>query len=95
MPLLTAPGADGAAPGQAADQVSDQGVSPRDVGGFAQHLQEGRWVFHVTGFDDTCSGQAGRCRVLRMDGTSDWVPIDAHDRIEIAGRRYGRGEWVH
>jgi len=69
----------------------------RDHHGYFQSRegQAGPWRFHVCGFDASPSGQAGRCTVLRSDGSSEWVPIDAADRITIAGRKYGRRHWAH
>jgi hypothetical protein len=53
------------------------------------------WRFQIIGFDDTVSGQAGFCNVMRADGAYNRTPIDAQDRILINGRRYGRQHWVH
>jgi len=41
------------------------------------------------------TGEAGQCTVLRADGGRECVPIDAEDRITIAGRKYGRKHWNH
>lgn len=69
----------------------------RDFHGFAQFREDERspWVFYVRGFDSTFSGEAGQCTVLRTDGGQEWVPIDADDRISIAGHKYGRQHWNH
>ena len=69
----------------------------RDFHGFAQFREDEHspWVFYVCGFDSTFSGEAGQCTVLRVDGGQEWVPIDADDRITIAGRKYGRKNWNH
>ena len=71
----------------------------RDFHGFAQYLDASRelpvWRFCVCGFDNTSTGSHGECAVLRTDGSKTWVPIDSHDRITIAGRKYGRDHWFH
>jgi hypothetical protein len=68
----------------------------RDKAGFKQYHVDGAWVFNVTGFDGTTSGQAGFCTVERFDGSHDYsVPIDARDRILIGGKRYTRRHWNH
>lgn len=69
----------------------------RDFHGFAQFRENEHspWVFYVSGFDSTFSGEAGQCTVLRTDGGQEWVQIDADDRISIAGRKYGRQHWNH
>jgi len=69
----------------------------RDWFGYAQYRESANdpWRFVVTGFDDTHTGQDGFCSVLLADGERNRVPIDAHDRILIRGRRYGRDQWVH
>ncbi|WP_404995395.1 hypothetical protein [Cupriavidus pauculus] len=69
----------------------------REVAGFLQFREaEGEpWRFHVTGFDATCSGEAGQCWVLAAGGQSLPVPIDARDRLLIGGKRYGREDWDH
>lgn len=81
---------DGAMPGHGVWQT-------RDHHGYFQSREgaAGDWRFCVCGFDTTTSGQAGRCTVLRSDGSTEWVAIDAHDRITIAGRRFGRRYWQH
>jgi len=53
------------------------------------------WRFCVSGFDNTRSGQNGRCTVIKADGSRESVPIDAQDRITIRGRKYGRDHWIH
>ncbi|MCL4682379.1 MAG: hypothetical protein KJZ92_14055 [Rhodocyclaceae bacterium] len=53
------------------------------------------WRFCVSGFDHTRTGQDGRCTVLKVGGSREWVPIDAQDRITIRGRKYGRNRWIH
>ena len=55
----------------------------------------GTWQFCVTGFDGSTSGTAGTCHVLCFDGSEKSVPIDASDRILIAGKWYGRAHWMH
>ena len=67
----------------------------RDYHGFAQFNSGDGWKFYVSGFDSTCSGQSGQCTVVRSDDTKAWVPIDAEDRITIAGRKFGRRFWTH
>lgn len=69
----------------------------RDFHGFAQFRESecSPWTFYVCDFDSTVSGQAGQCTVLRTDGGKEWVPIDAQDRITVAGRKYGRQSWNH
>lgn len=68
----------------------------RDRDGYRQVNEGDGWKFIVTGFDGTSSGEAGYCTVLKADGSKDCrVPIDARDRILIAGRRYSRRSWVH
>lgn len=64
----------------------------RDFHGFAQFREDERspWVFYVCGFDSTVTGEAGHA-----DGGRECVPIDAEDRITIAGRKYGRKHWNH
>ncbi len=66
-------------------------VKQRDFHGFAQYQEEPSepWRFQVTGFADT------ECTVLRTDGSREWVPIDQHDRILIAGRKFGPRHWRH
>jgi len=72
-------------------------VLKRDFHGFAQFREDehGPWVFYVCGFDATVFGEAGKCTVLCSDGSSEWVPIDADNRITIAGRKYGWQRWNH
>lgn len=67
----------------------------RDFHGFRQVREippgcnPGRWRFVIYGFgDDDCS-------VYRADGTRERVPIDAQNRILIAGRRFGQEHWTH
>jgi len=69
----------------------------RDFEGFHQAREgnSGTWCFRVTGFDDTSSGTPGYCYVLRADGTTKKVAIDAQDRITVAGKKYGREHWTH
>ncbi len=69
----------------------------RDFHGFLR-VKEGRcepWRFVVSGFDATSTGAAGMCTVVKIDGSKEWVPIDANDRILVHGRRYGRSSWIH
>ncbi|MHB8742043.1 MAG: hypothetical protein ACYC9L_02875 [Sulfuricaulis sp.] len=61
----------------------------RKAGGFEP------WHFIIVGFDETVSGQAGYCNVMRADEAHNRTPIDAQDRILITGRRYGRRHWDH
>lgn len=69
----------------------------RDFHGYAQFREDAfsPWTFYVTGFDSTFSGEPGKCTVLLSAGGEEWVPIDAEDRISIAGRKYGRQNWNH
>lgn len=68
----------------------------RSIDGFRQTRMPGeRWRFYVTGFDASTYGQRGTCSVLRVDGTTERVPIDERDRIQIGGRWYGRAHWTH
>lgn len=72
-------------------------VEARDFKGFKQYRDSPRspWCFYITGFDCRHSGAANRCHVLRTDGTTACVPIDADNRILIDGRRYGQRRWNH
>lgn len=69
----------------------------RDFHGFYQSREDEHspWLFYVTGFDSSYSGEAGICTVLRFDGTEQRVAIDELDRITIDGRKYGRKHWRH
>lgn len=69
----------------------------RNFHGFYQSREGGKgpWQFHVSGFDDTVTGQAGTCTVILAKGGVESIPIDATDRITINGRKYGRANWKH
>lgn len=67
----------------------------RSFEGLKQYLVDGRWRFYVCGFDATTTGYAGSCTVMADDDIKRRVPIDAKDRILIAGRWYGRLHWIH
>jgi hypothetical protein len=71
--------------------------SLRNFKGYRQSREGGKgpWLFYITGFDGTSSGQAGRCSVLLANGSTESVPIDAEDRITILGRKFGRTHWNH
>lgn len=68
----------------------------RSYCGYVQfkHSSARQWKFLVDGYD-TATGGAGRCRLLRTDGQSRAVPIDANDNILVAGRKYGPDAWQH
>lgn len=71
-------------------------MKQRDFNGYQQVMGTGGdWQFVITGFDDSTSGQAGFCTVLRENGETERVEIDAQDRILIDGVRYGRRNWYH
>lgn len=69
----------------------------RDFHGYAQYREDeySPWQFYVCGFDSTCSGEAGRCAILKNDGTEEDVPIDAEDQITVRGKKYDRRYWNH
>lgn len=69
----------------------------RDFKGFYQSREDefSLWVFCVTAFDASFSGESGTCMVLRFDGSEQRVPIDELDRITVAGKKYGRRHWNH
>lgn len=69
----------------------------KDFHGFAQFREAENcpWRFYVSGFDSTSGGEDGQCAVLRTDGSLEWVPIDADNRISIHGRKYGHQHWDH
>jgi len=71
-------------------------MQQRYMHGYMQLRDTGHpWQFVVSGFDSTFSGQDGWCTVIRSDHTTERVRIDARDRINIAGRWYGRRNWMH
>ena len=53
-----------------------------------------QWQFQVEGFE-AGQGRAERCRLLRTDGQTKAVPIDEHDRIIVAGRKFSAAHWTH
>ncbi len=69
----------------------------RNFGGYYQSREGGvgSWMFHIAGFDGTSTGQCGQCSVIRADGSSERVAIDALDRITVMGSKYGRDQWKH
>lgn len=77
--------------------VRDKTPLNRGFYGFVQlrSMINSPWRFYVCGFDETYSGQAGFCAVLRTDGTELSVPIDAENQITIRGRKYGPQYWTH
>lgn len=66
--------------------------SVRDFHGYYQSREgeRGAWEFYVSAFrgDDEAV-------VLRYDRSYECVPIDAQDRVKIAGRWWGRAHWNH
>ena len=69
----------------------------RDYDGFVQYREAAceSWHFYVCGFESGCGNQGGYCNVMRTDGDTERVFIDARDRLLINGRWYGRRQWKH
>lgn len=68
----------------------------RNFGGYHQSMEQGgRWRFYVTGFGRVVAGEHVECSLLRIDGTTETVPIDAAGCITVMGRRYGAESWAH
>lgn len=67
----------------------------RNWRGYLQHREggSGAWCFIVHSFGGE-PDRDGTAHIYRVDGKED-VPIDAHNRILVHGRRYGRGRWTH
>ena len=69
----------------------------RNFKGFYQSREGGvgDWKFHISSFDHTTTGEPGKCTLLMVGGGYERVSIDARDRIEVLGVKYGRKNWCH
>ena len=69
----------------------------RNYKGFYQSREGGvgDWQFHISSFDSSMTGSAGKCSLILAGGGTEDVPIDAQDRITVDGIKYGRKHWKH
>lgn len=68
----------------------------RNFHGYHQSSEQGGpWRFYVSGFGRIENGSHVECSVMRIDGTTETVPLDAAGAITILGRKYANRCWDH
>lgn len=68
----------------------------RNFNGYHQSKEgAGPWRFYVSGFGRVVEGRHVECSLLRIDGSTEVVPLDANGAISVLGRKYAYDRWAH